>query len=294
MKKNSAFSLIELSIVILIIGILIAGVTQSSRLVKQFRIRTAQTMTQSSPVAGIKDLLLWYETSSDASFLSTEAQDNTAISAWNDISPQSAFKNNATQGTTANKPLYIENAFNGALPAIRFDGTNDFMLFDGSALIGSNYTIFVVEQIRASVNPGINPFISGTGTVTDANLHLGYRANTSITQAHFLDDMDYTTTGYNGTPISKIHTFWFSTSAVTGGKKYWFNGGTNTPDQANAAQTTALINYTAASLGQHIGGTTNYLNGDLAEIIIFTRALKNEERQAVETYLSKKYNIALS
>jgi len=61
LKKNKisqAFSLIELSIVILIIGILVAGVTQSSRLVTQFRLLSARNMTQSSPVPTIKDLLI--------------------------------------------------------------------------------------------------------------------------------------------------------------------------------------------------------------------------------------------
>lgn len=52
--KKSAFSLIELSIVILIVGILIAGVTQSSRMVGKSRIKTAKTLTQSSPVGSIK------------------------------------------------------------------------------------------------------------------------------------------------------------------------------------------------------------------------------------------------
>jgi len=51
MKKHQAFSLVELSIVILIIGVLIAGVIQGSNLVTKFRIKTAQTLTQSSPVS---------------------------------------------------------------------------------------------------------------------------------------------------------------------------------------------------------------------------------------------------
>lgn len=38
---KKAFSLIELSIVILIIGILVTGVTQSSRLVRQMKIASA-------------------------------------------------------------------------------------------------------------------------------------------------------------------------------------------------------------------------------------------------------------
>ena len=44
-KISKAFSLIELSIVILIIRILVAGVTQSSRLVTQFRLLSARNMT---------------------------------------------------------------------------------------------------------------------------------------------------------------------------------------------------------------------------------------------------------
>jgi len=60
--SNKAFSLIELSIVILIIGILVAGVTSSSRLVKRMKIITAQNLTTSSPISSIKDLIFWYET----------------------------------------------------------------------------------------------------------------------------------------------------------------------------------------------------------------------------------------
>ena len=41
-NQNLAFSLLELSIVVLIIGILIAGVTQGSRLVRQSKIKGIQ------------------------------------------------------------------------------------------------------------------------------------------------------------------------------------------------------------------------------------------------------------
>ena len=74
-RKNSAFSLIELSIVILIIGILIAGVTQGSKLYIKFKIATAQALTRSSPVNGVKDLAVWYETSLTESFNSTDSID---------------------------------------------------------------------------------------------------------------------------------------------------------------------------------------------------------------------------
>ncbi len=63
-----AFSMIELSIVILIIGILISGILASNAIIKKFRIQTAQTLTISSPVQGISDSVLWLESSLDKSF----------------------------------------------------------------------------------------------------------------------------------------------------------------------------------------------------------------------------------
>ncbi|MFM7682251.1 MAG: prepilin-type N-terminal cleavage/methylation domain-containing protein, partial [Bacteroidota bacterium] len=61
MNKKLAFSLIELSIVILIIGILVAGVTQSSRLVAQMRLASAQSVTRSADISSIRDMVFWAE-----------------------------------------------------------------------------------------------------------------------------------------------------------------------------------------------------------------------------------------
>jgi prepilin-type N-terminal cleavage/methylation domain-containing protein len=57
---KKAFSLIELSIVVLIIGILVAGITQSSRLVSMMKIQSARSLTINSPVASIKGLTIWF------------------------------------------------------------------------------------------------------------------------------------------------------------------------------------------------------------------------------------------
>lgn len=64
-RKNikKAFSLIELSVVILIIGILVAGVTSSSRLISRMRIITVQSLTRSSDVNTIRDISFCVETS---------------------------------------------------------------------------------------------------------------------------------------------------------------------------------------------------------------------------------------
>ena len=282
MKKLFAFSLVEVSIVILIVGVLIAGVSQGKKLLKSSKLSVARSLTQQSPVADIDDLALWYETTLDTSFIDSEAQSG-VIGTWIDNNTQALKKNNATQGTAANKPLLVKDVFNGAIPAVRFDGTSDTLAFDGSILAATDYTIFVVEQRRTT---SATYFMTGSSTINNGNLHLGYRNNTTITQAHWFNDMDYTVAGYvSPTPV--IHSFWFSSIA---GKKYWRNGGI-TPNATSPSQLAKLISYNGSALGA-TAVTGNYYNGDLAEIIIFTRALKIEEKILVDGYLSKKYNIS--
>ncbi len=287
MKKNSAFSLIELSIVILIIGILIAGITQSSRLVKQFRIKSAQTLTQSSPVNGIEDLAVWFEPTMEKSFADSETQNNSTITNWYDINSNSSIKNNATQATATNRPTYVDNAI-GGLPAIRFDGVDNFMTFDASMIVDVSYTIFAVEQRRGNAS-SINHFLGGSTSGIYNNLHLGYDSSTVLRFGHYSYDLDYTVPSYS-TPIPRMHSFRFS---KTGGKSYWLNGGVS-PDAIDASQTIALESNGGSALGRAVFGSGFYFNGDIAELIIFTRDLRTEERQAVETYLGKKYSIKIS
>ena len=114
MKKSSnlkAFSLIELSVVILIIGVLVLGVTQGSRMMREAKLTSARSLTTSSPVASIEGLAMWLEATSEKSFKSSEAV-NTAIGStgtitdWYDINPQTTSPNNANQATSDKKPRY--------------------------------------------------------------------------------------------------------------------------------------------------------------------------------------------
>jgi prepilin-type N-terminal cleavage/methylation domain-containing protein len=121
-KKNfKAFSLIELSIVILIIGILVAGVTQSSRLLKQMRLATIKNLTLNSPVSSIKDLAVWLESAMDQSFIDSEENTGSTISVWNDINPQASTKYNAVSQSTAESPTYLADglALSNGLEVVR-------------------------------------------------------------------------------------------------------------------------------------------------------------------------------
>lgn len=280
--SNKAYSLIEISIVITIITVLIVGAFNGMEMVRKAKLVNAQSLTEQSIVPKIPNLMTWYETSLARSFSENQRENNAKISVWNDINPNSEYANNATQSTDANRPIYIANRFNDAIPGIFFDG-NDFLNYNGAKLVNSGYSVFIVEKRMAGND--LATMIGGATTAPNSNLILAYRSNTIITQAHYANDIDIAVPGYSS-PITRIHSFFYNRSY---GKKYWLNGGIN-PDGANASQTSGLVAYDNAWIGRYIG---YFFYGDIAEIIFYNRSLKTEERVAVEDYLSKKYNVVI-
>ena len=84
---KTAFSLVEISVVVLVIGILIVGLVQGKDMLSDMRINSARTYTDKSPVPSIENLALWLETTQQNSlFINTNSvnaplyhKDNQAI-----------------------------------------------------------------------------------------------------------------------------------------------------------------------------------------------------------------------
>ncbi len=150
------FSLIELSIVILVIGILVIGITKGSRIMSEAKLKSARSLTTSSPVPLFGDLALWLETTSTTSFDDTEEVVGGTISNWYDINPQTNSPLNFSQSSSSSRPAYIKDYTNG-LPALKFDGTDDFVRRTnviGSDLTktGDQITIFIVQKYNGSAH----------------------------------------------------------------------------------------------------------------------------------------------
>jgi prepilin-type N-terminal cleavage/methylation domain-containing protein len=64
-EKKKAFSLIELSVVMILIGLLAVGVIGGQALIQQAQVAKARSLTSSSPVMIVEDLSLWLETTLD-------------------------------------------------------------------------------------------------------------------------------------------------------------------------------------------------------------------------------------
>lgn len=292
--NKKAFTIIEISILMLVISVMIVGVMTSKSMITKSRLANAQSLTQQSYVNEISnDLIAWYETSLEGSFNASEIKnDGSFITTWKDSNKTVVTKNNATVTTplnTANQPTLVQNVFYNSIPGLRFSG-NQYLKFDGTKFAKNSYTIFVVEQ--RSSNKSENYFIGGTGSTLNGNLSLGYGNDTSILFSHYTSEsptFNRSIASYKPqTPI--MHTFLFNNTI---GKRHSINGGSiaiNTP-----AQTTSITSFNLAMIGAYNpSGTLKTYVGDLAEIIMFKRSLKTEEIKAIESYLGSKYGIPVS
>jgi len=276
------FSLIELSIVILVIGILVVGITKGGAIMAKARIGSAKALTSSSPVAIIPDLVAWYEPVLESSFNAAQAVDGSALAvsngaAWFDNSPYKA--NNVT--AVAGPVTYKESSIN-SLPAVKFAGGTSSLTFNSSPLNQKDYTVFVVEQRLATGSATVGRFLSLGG----AN-NFGYATDTTITMP---GSGSYNVPVYSkATP--RIITFLSSLTVMTATKGVFINGGNGSLAASFAGD--SLL--TATPIG-YIGrdSSTSFYNGEIAEIIIYNRALKVDERNDIQNYLSKKYGIKVT
>ena len=86
--KKTAFSLIELTIVLIIIGLLATVVIGSQSLINSATLSSARSKTKASPVNHIENLVFWLDSTSENSFDGSESSDESLISIWKDLNLQ--------------------------------------------------------------------------------------------------------------------------------------------------------------------------------------------------------------
>jgi prepilin-type N-terminal cleavage/methylation domain-containing protein len=281
-KNKTAFSLIELSIVILIVGILVAGVVQTSRLVTRMRILNAQTVTRSSEIYLIKGLSVWIETVSEKSFDVSESSDGAKISKWNDINPISATANNYSQSNDANKPNYVENFSNG-LPGVyfnRLEGDSLQGLINSSLSIAGISCFFVYNSTGTPIGGSIVS-IADNATPTQNSMYI-QSGGTDVYQFDYIFTPDFKLTTNSTRIMSNIVN-------LSGVGQIYENGFLKVTGNINA---NVFYPNPILIIGKRVDNI--YFNGNIGELIIFNQILKDEDRKLVEKYLGKKWGIKVS
>jgi prepilin-type N-terminal cleavage/methylation domain-containing protein len=290
---KKAFSLVEISLVVLIVGILISGVSLGVDLYNDFRLATARNLTINSRVGRIQDLVAWYETTNQNVFSKgTSAfedlniiEENQPINRWKDSNSKSFIKLDATQTSSASQPTIIFDKTT-SLPIVRF-GTGKFLnLPNGTVPFGNQaYTVIFVSKIDADctcpvITSGVFDF--GAKTCNYFEYSSNYRIHNKLPSAG-------NATPYNSVSANKFQIFSSvynqDTITIYINKNYWVGGGSSVTPIDNR-QTNNFI-------GRGNRPSATYLIGSIAEIIIFNRNLLNSEREDIENYLSKKWSIKL-
>ena len=239
-----------------------AGVNLGSALTANFGSLTGGT-TPPSPDE-IADIHSWFSAQSLSALL-----DGEPVRDWTDDSENG---HHLQQLTEVARPAKFDAVQNG-LPVVRFDGGSDFMqtaAFPEGEEVQPN-TVFVVAKKTAGT--GFRVFVDGT-VVTNRHA-IGQNSGGSwfisagTDQADAASDTNWHvfTAQFDATDILRID----GTQVISG------NAGAHT--------------LTGFTVGARYDGTSSFWDGDIAEIIIFDRALTATERNLVEWWLATKYTI---
>lgn len=306
--NKKAFSIIELSIVIVVIGILVAGSVQGYSLYRKTRLESARSLTKSSPTQGAMGLILWLDGTSEGAFGSS-IENNQRISIWNDSNPHSSAKSSAIQSNNSAQPTFVSSGING-LPSVRCDGVDDNLTIPvNSPYISNpptttnNFTIFIVAQTSVTHEIDVQSNSSTTGTSGQKYL---------IGAQHGVDV--FNNSEIAGAGIS------FGTNGIS---IYEHTGGYmpsiavySSPTQISSAALITLVyqnrtpkiflNGAEVATGltsaknsvfpsnQFCSGYYGSFAGMIGEIIVFGQDIPQKKRNQIEAYLGKKWGIKIN
>ena len=226
----------------------------------------------------ISGIQLWLDAADPSTITGTSP-----VTAWRDKS------GNGNNGTASGSPVVLANSINGSYPSIYFDGASS--IAGATVNSGTTLTAFCILQ------------------TTDANLNTNGRllslsapgrndydnVQSCIPYDQFNNAQINTNRGNTGTP-QVVYNVPVGTSALVA---TIFDGNTSNIFYANGS---LYVTATAASWNQSfsittycIGTAINPFNawykGRIGEIILYSTALTNPQRQQVEGYLAWKWGL---
>ncbi|TCO07429.1 hypothetical protein [Natronoflexus pectinivorans] len=226
--------------------------------------------------------IIWYDASS------LNLSHNEFLEVWPDISGNS---NHAEQSVETSRPQFRVNQLNNR-PAIFFDGSDDFLPFDGNVIANSDYTVLFVGKRRS--NSTFKALFGGTGSGANTNLHVYWFNDTQIRSHHWGNDLQTNMvaaaqphSGGRAVNTYGIFATSLNSSLSTAHRKNFQNnsflGARNVANQ--------LTTWNGAALGRY---NTGYHDVDVAEFIIYRSALNTAQMQIISQYLSLKYDITIN
>lgn len=198
-----------------------------------------------------------------------------SLNKWKDLSGSGndGFENNTTR-----QPMVVDGAMNNQ-QVVRFDGSS-WVTLPSAATLGiqsSDYEVFIVAKSSSSHS---NTEFLLAGSTERYEMHMNG------------------TSGARFIPTASTYIDVGSSGAYTDATAQLYNArATSTLAilSVNRKKTVSSVNAQSSDAGTlYLGvraNNTGFLNGDIAEVIIYTDVLSDNDRRKVESYLFKKYAI---
>lgn len=222
-----------------------------------------------SIVEGLSGKLCWF----DANDI-TGSSNGDALSSWPSRHDSGVSASNSTSST---QPIYNTNQVN-SLPAVNFDA--DYLEVDYGSNTSQPLTAFIVCAYDVTSGGGSNNAIDGRDNPS------GYRAVNFSMRTNGWGS--YAGSSWmqpsSGSPDTDWHYF---TVYLNGASSYVRKDGTSHATGNPGTQGT-----NGQILGMWKGKNTSYyMNGKIAEVLIFSGTLSDTNRNTTESYLKDKYNL---
>jgi hypothetical protein len=227
----------------------------------------------------ISGLAAWWDASDAASITTVSGR----VSQWNDKSGNGVH---ATQTTANNRPENTSQTLNGRA-VMTFDGSNDIMSFTGTARTDETQFVVVRNNMVASA-------VSNQQILGDASSGFGVTAvikNDGSTNSDVFTHCG----GFSLGTTSARYQFPANNPfgpAVVSAIRSSASGGILRTDGVQRATCTTSNSYALARIGGV--GSSLPLNGYIAEIVIYSRALSVADVQRVERYLGTKWGLPVA
>jgi hypothetical protein len=203
------------------------------------------------------------------------------VSAWADQSGTGDANKHLTQGVAANQPLWASSdASYNSKATITFNGTTDNLVSGTwAAALTQPHTIYCVGQ---NANAGVyRNFVDGI----TAGARSIARARAGANRAGFYAgtaDVDGTST----TNVPRVITYVFN-----GASSALYNVSTGTSE---TAANPGSQGFTGMRVGSDFNASGQFLDGKIAEIIVYSGAHDVTTRALIRDYLAARYGITIT
>lgn len=211
----------------------------------------------------------------------------TAVTSWKDITGTY----NATQATVSQQPTLTANYMNSKNGVV-FSGPTAGQLLTVSGMpFTTTNTMVIFAVLNISSNPQMQNFCSTGG----GNWAAGYTHNVMVSNGFQLSlnpYVDFKPTGSVPFNTPFILMYYYSFNSGTTGLEFLRLNGTSSNKNTPSTQS-YNIQLNQLDIGGWSGGGRT-INGGICDLLFYNYAMTQTQVQSVESYLSTKWNIAIS